>query len=153
MSNPWKTIAVTDLDGYLMSIQLDAIRTGGMRAGQADPFSIVMPNVVNTIRTTIAKRGKPISATALTVPDEARSHTIWLIIDALQTRIPGLMVTNDQKRHVEDAKEFLAALGESDTAVSTPTDPMQPVVNIGAGVVVVSGSGKRFNRGSLDGFM
>jgi hypothetical protein len=153
MSNTWVTIAVEDLDGYLMAIQLDAIRTGGMREGQVDPFSIVMPDVVNTVRAIIVKRGKPVSATANTIPVEAKTHTIWLIIDALQTRIPGLIVTNEQKRHVDEAHEFLAAIGEADTAVSAPDDPVQPNVNIGGGVSVVRAGGKRFTRDTLDGFM
>ena len=150
----WAAIAVTDLDGYLMSVQLDAIRTGGMRMGQADPFSIVMPDVCNTVRNVIANRGKPISATANAVPNEARTATIWLIIDALQTRIPGLIVTADQKRHVDNANQLLKDMAEPGFAVSVPQDPMQPNVNIGAGIEVVRSSCRQgVSLRSMDGLL
>jgi hypothetical protein len=151
----WGVIATTDLQAYLIDVQYQAIASGGTAIGQAAPFGVVMPDVVNTIRNIIAKKGKPISVTANQVPPEARTHAIWLIIDALQTRIPGLIVTAEQKRHVDDAHAFILELGQPSFAVSLPSDPVYPDVDIGSGISVVSSSTslRTFSSRSMDGLL
>ena len=153
-TNTWAVIAVSDLQAYLIDVQYRAIATGGLATGQADPFSVVMVDVTNTIRNIIAKKGKPVSLTANSVPQEARTHTVWLILQALQSRIPGLLLVGEQRRNVEKAEAFLKELAEPGFAVSVPTDPVYPQVNIGTGISVVTpGARHGMNLRRLDGFM
>lgn len=132
----WLTIAVADLEDYLLEPQMTALRTVALADGQADPFTKVMQDRCNYIRNRIAGRVQ-ISATAYAVPPELKSQTCLLIIEAMQPRLAVLPLTEDQKTLIATAKKDLDIAGTSDLPISSPTDPTDVEAQSGSGHVSV----------------
>ncbi len=141
MSVAWVTIAVGDLDHYLVSPQTQALRTAALAEGQADPFTEIMPRVVARIRAQIeACSSNRVSATALTVPPSLKDYACFLILEEMSLRIPQLEFTAQQEKMCDVAREYLKKIAMCDAAVETPPDPLEPpdVQSVSAVEVVTS---------------
>jgi hypothetical protein len=123
----WITIAVSDLNDYLVAAQVNALRSAALGSGQSDPFTNVMQAVTNRVRAKILSCDRnQVSATSYEVPPELKTQTIWLILEAMQSRIPGLKLTDEQKTLVTKAEKDLDDVAACDFAITTPTTPLTP---------------------------
>ncbi len=154
MAIDWITIVVTDLNDYLVGAQVSALRTAALAAGQADPFTAIMPDIVNRIRLKIEScKTNRVSATALTIPPELKWIACYLIIEAMQVRLPALKLTEDQKNQVKAAKDELNLIAKCDSVVSEPTDPLEPGdAQVGGAIEIASKTTRQFTRDKLSGF-
>lgn len=148
----WVTIAATDLDDYAVGAKVNALRTAALASGQTDPFLRVMPDVVATVRNMIASNpANVLSATADSVPPETKTHVCWLVIEALQTRLMGLKLTEEERRMIDRAWQYFRDVAKGDITVSTPGDPQAAEVQSGQAISVVSSSGRLFTRDTMAG--
>ena len=141
MSVAWTTIAVGDLDHYLVAEQTLALRSAALAEGQADPFTEIMPAVVRRIRNQIeACSTNRLSATENTVPPSLKDYACFLILEEMALRIPQLEFTAQQAKMADVARDYLKKVATCDAAVETPPDPLEPpdVESRGAVQVVTS---------------
>jgi hypothetical protein len=123
----WLTIALTDLNDYLVGAQVTALNSSALASGQSARFTNIMTDMVNRIRVKIETCPRNhISATPLTVPPELKWVACYLIIEALQSGIPGLQLTDDQRNQIARANDQLERIAECKDAVSVPDDPLVP---------------------------
>jgi hypothetical protein len=145
----WITLTAADLNAYLVAEQLTALRTEALAVGQADPFTEVMPDVVNMIRAYIASNpANQVDASALTLPPELKLDVSYLIIGPLLGRL-GIALTKDQSAALERAHSTLIALRDKKLVVSRPATPVEPDVQSATGVVLASSSTRQASRTSL----
>jgi hypothetical protein len=152
MSN-WTTIALTDLNDYLVAAQVNALNTAALAPGQSDRFTRIMTDAVNRVRAKI--EGCPrnrVSATPLTVPPELKWAACCLIIEAMQSAIPGLKLTDDQRAQIARAHEQLTRVADCKEVVATPPDPLEPPdVQRGGATKLVSSSERLVSRNRTRG--
>jgi hypothetical protein len=123
----WVTIAADDLRDYTVAAKLTALRTAALGSGQSDPFANVMEDVINTIRVQIqSKYPNHVSETALSIPPEMKTHVCWLIIRAMQARLPGLNFTPAEEQMIEAAQEYVDRVARGIYTVSKADDPELP---------------------------
>jgi len=150
----WLTIAITDLNDYLVGAQVTALNTTALASGQSDRFTRTMTDMVNRIRTKI--EGCPrnhISATPLTVPPELKWVACYLIIEAMQAGVPGLRLTEDQRAQIQRANDQLTRIADCKEVVSLPPDPLNPVdVQRGGQSQLVTRSRRIASRDQTRGF-
>lgn len=145
----WITLTAADLNAYLVAEQLTALRTEALAVAQADPFTEVMPDVVNMIRAYIASNpANQVDAAALTLPPELKLDVSYLIIGPLLGRL-GIALTKDQAAALERAHSTLIALRDRKLVVSRPATPVEPDVQDATGVVLAASSTRQASRTSL----
>ncbi len=150
MSN-WITIAVTDLNDYLVAAQVSALRTAALAGGQADPFTNVMHDVVNEVRFKIQScASNALSLTAYSIPPELKKTACYLILEAMQNRIPGLKLTEDQKTQADRAVAQLNRIADCRDKITQPTDPITTDVT-GSGTPSITPKTKTFTREDQEG--
>ena len=123
----WISLSLSDLNSYLVGAQVNALNTAALAAGQSDRFTGIMTDMVNRIRVKI--EGCPrnhISATPLTIPPELKWVACYLIIEAMQTAVPGLKLTDDQRNQIAKADDQLTRIADCKEVVSIPNDPLTP---------------------------
>lgn len=148
----WVAIVADDLNDYSAGAKVSALRSKALAEGQTDPFARVMPDVAATARGYLARGGQnQLSLTANSVPPEAKTHLCWLIIEALQARLPGLALKDEEKRMIDRAWQYLRDVAKGDIAIATPDDPTTPDVQAGSAITVVNAPERRFTRHRLEG--
>jgi hypothetical protein len=124
---PWLTITLADLNDYLVGAQVAALNSSALASGQSARFTNIMTDMVNRIRVKIESCPRNhISATPLTVPPELKWATCYLIIEALQSAIPALQLTEDQRNQIAKANTQLDRIANCTDAVTRPDDPLIP---------------------------
>ena len=147
----WITIATSDLNDYLVAAQVSALRSAALAPGQTDPFGRVMPDIAERIRMKIQScANNQLSAVDNTIPPELKWVACYLIIEALQVRIPGLKLTDDQKNQVDRAVTQLDRIADCKDKVSQPDDAVQPDV-AGAPLQIVCQPVRTTSRDTLQG--
>ena len=125
----------------LTQVTLDKNATGNATAGslviaQADRFTRVMPDVAARIRNEVqACPRNQISETANAIPPELKTIACCLIIEAMQSAIPGLDLSEDQRNLIRDGRDYLKRIAECKAVISQPDDPLVPAdvqSNVGA---------------------
>ncbi len=120
----WITISPEDLNDYQVAAYVNAARTAALDAGQSDPFDQVMPDIVARVRAEVRGCARNrVSVTPLSVPPDLRSHTILLIIEAMQARLPGIPLDEGIKTLITDAKKYLQRVANCEIPIGLPTDP------------------------------
>lgn len=123
----WITLSLTDLNDYLVGAQVAALNSSALASGQSARFTNIMTDMVNRIRVKIESCPRNyVSATPLTIPPEVKWIACYLIIEALQSAIPGLQLTEDQRNQIAKANAQLDRIAECKDAVSIPDDPLVP---------------------------
>ena len=150
MSTAWITIAAADLNDYQVGAMITALRETALADGQADPFANIMHDRCNYVRNRISKKIQ-ISLTPYAVPPELKTCACWLIVEAMQTRLPGLALSEDQKSQISRAYKDLDIAATEDLPISVPTDPVTPAVSTGVGFEQVSTPTRKATRTKLDG--
>lgn len=147
----WITVSADDLNDYLVAAQVNALRTAALGSGQTDPFGRVMPDIVERLRFKIQScPANQLSGTASTIPPELKWVACYLIIEALQVRIPALRLTEDQKAQVDRAVTQLDRIADCRDKVSQPDDGVQPEVS-SSPIEIVSKSTRVTTRETLQG--
>ncbi len=121
----WITLHSDDLLPYLNAGQLDALRTQALGDGQPDPLPALIADIVERLRTEI--RSAPanrLSQTPGSIPPELRGVAAALVIEAAQTRLPGLTLSADQVRAANAARHFMERVAKGEIPVSAPADPV-----------------------------
>jgi hypothetical protein len=149
----WIVIAATDLNDYLVGAQVNALRTAALAAGQADPFNAVMPAVAARVRAEVQGcKTNQISATANSVPPDLKRETVLLILEAMQTRLPSLKLTEDQRSQIDRAYDYLKRIARCEVPISQPDDPLSPSnVQKGGDAELVTKTDRVATRAKLDG--
>lgn len=154
MGTAWIVLAATDLNDYSAGAKVNALRTAALAAGQTDPFPRVMADVVALVRSQIAScKRNQISATASSIPPAVKSQAAWLVIQAMQGRLPGLKLTDEERGMIKNAEDFLAKVASCDYLVEIPLDPLVPSpYAMGGSVEVTDGVPVRTaTRAKMDG--
>lgn len=146
----WIVITAANLGDYSVGAKVNALRTAALSSGQTDPFTRVMPDVVATVRTMIASAsGNVLSGTANSIPPETKTYVCWLVIEAMQTRLPGLKLMDEERRMIDRAWQYFRDVAKGDIQVSAPDDPETPAVQSGPAISVVSSPDRLFTRNTL----
>lgn len=148
----WITITAEDLNDYQVGAQVEALRTAALADNQADPFDNIAADVITRMRAEI--QGHPsnrVSATAGTIPPDLKWVGCWLILEAMQTRLPGLELTEEQKRMIDDAHDYLKRVAKGEVPIETPNDPIAATVQTSSGIYVANSSTKAAGRNNLSG--
>lgn len=119
----WITPGISDLDTYLAAPQREALQTQALAPGQSDPVAAILGNVVEQVRAQLRGSRQPVSATTGTVPPELVPSVAALTIERAQSRLPSLVLTADQKRAADQARELLALAGQGKLQLTRPDDP------------------------------
>lgn len=149
----WLTITPADLDAYLVGAQVAALRESALADGQADPFTVIAPDVIARIRNKVksCQRNK-LSATPNTVPPELKTQAVCLILVAMQTRLSiALRLTDEQKRQADRAEQELDQVMRGDLVVSLPDDPLDVETVQQGGPIQLVTAGNRLSGSSLNG--
>jgi hypothetical protein len=124
METNWITLTADDLNDYQVAKIITAARTKALAAGQADPFVAVMPDIVARIRAEVRGCARNrVSNSALTIPPDLKAQAIYLIIEAMQPRLPGLALSEDHKTLIKDAREYLKRVSRCEIPIGEPSDP------------------------------
>lgn len=99
---PWTPIFPTDIYTYLSRIQVDALRQN------EDPLPQIIKDTIARVRLEINSSTKTILAShPILIPSGVKTATCHLIIEALQSRIPSLKLSEDQIRNADNARSLL----------------------------------------------
>jgi hypothetical protein len=152
LATTWITIALADLKDFLVGAQVNAINSAALDAGQSARFTNVMTAVVNSLRVNIESCNQnQLSTTALTIPPSLKEHACLFIIESLQNSIPGLKLTDDQRRRVGECREDIQAVRKCELKVETPADPLEPASVQGNSLPSITERTRYFDRDSQDG--
>lgn len=147
----WITVVVADLNDYLVGAQMTALRTAALAGGQSDPFTHVSGDVVNRIRMKIQSCARNrLSATAGTIPPECKWIACYLIIEAMQLRLPSLKLTDDQRTQIGEAKKQLDRIADCKDVVSQ-ADDLAAEGQTSAGISLVNSTCREASRTKLNG--
>lgn len=120
----WTTLTPDDLSTYLAAPQVKALQTKALASGQSDPVAAIIEDVATRVRAELRASGRIVlSATEGTLPPELRRTVLALVIEAAQTRLPGLALTPEQKRAADQARDILALAIAGKLTLSAPDDP------------------------------
>jgi hypothetical protein len=160
-NQPWILIVATDVDTYLAGPYAAALSNAALAAGQPDPFTAVMTDVVTEIRSAIRggclKNQTPIvvSQTPLSIPPDLKRHAMALIIEALAGRLAkaGVKLGKEAIKEAGDnARRYIERIQEGKATVTAPPDPMAPDdQEKGGPTQVVRGDRRLFSRRTLRG--
>ena len=152
MTATWIVITATDLEDYVVAAQLAALRNAALGDSQEDPFVLVMPPVAARVRAEIqgCPRNK-VSSVANSVPPALKGETCYLILERLQTRIPSLRLTDDQKELIKDARDYLKRISLCQVPIEQPDDIQETNVQKSGGVELASSTTRQATRTKLDG--
>jgi len=153
MAVTWITIAVADLNNYLVGAQVTAVNTAALASGQTDRFTEVKLSVISRIRNKIETcLSNHLSATALTIPPSLKQCACLLIIQGLQSSIPSLKLSEDQKKLIETFESDLTAIAACKLTIEEPTDPLEPPnAQRGGPIEVVKSTTRKATRDTLSG--
>lgn len=118
----WTVIVPADLNRFLVGAQVAALRSAALAAGQSDPAPDTIRDKANYVRSRIGGRVR-LSATALSVPPELIEHVCMLALETLSGRLPGLDLSDDQRRRIERVYRDLDIAGKESFPVSAADDP------------------------------
>jgi hypothetical protein len=151
----WREVVEGDMQRHVLNPQLNALRTAALGSGQADPLEGALADAVADVRVAIESCARNrVSSTAGTVPPEWVKWTCYLALAAMQTRLPSLKLSEDQRKQVERAEERLDLARGCKLAVTRPAEALEPQsVQGGGGAVVVAPDpeARAATRGLMDG--
>ena len=150
----WIVITPADVDDFLVAAQASAVRTAALGSGQADTFTNVMRAVAGRIQAEIQSCARnKISAVPYAIPPSLRAEACHLIIEALQTRIPALKLTDDQKKNADEARDYLRRIADCKVVVEQPSDVAPDSMQGSNGVELAESSTRLSTRQSLGGLL
>lgn len=119
----WITVNTSDLYDYLIATQVDILRRQSLASGQNDPLIDIITDITARIRAEISGNKKNVLSSDRTkIPQDLKSYACYLILEAAQTRIPGLKLTADQIRLAQSARDYLRRIAMGEVPIAFPDD-------------------------------
>ncbi|HSI08829.1 MAG TPA: hypothetical protein VK985_09560 [Rariglobus sp.] len=130
--------------------EIAAARSAALSAGQTDPVPEEIAQVTREVRGRVAACSKNTLGPAGTIPDEAKTAAIDIVVYRLCKRVPGKALLTDQRVDAKKmADSFLTALSRCEVAIEQPTTPSTEIT-AGAAGEIVSTSCRTSTRRNLD---
>lgn len=115
MNTTWIPITSDTIDTYLLPAQLSALRQN------SDPLNEIIADTIARVRSEIhSNPNNPSCPDPSLIPHSLKTATCHLIIEALQSRIPSLKLSDDQVRNANNARTFLKRIATAEIAIDTP---------------------------------
>lgn len=113
--NNWTPITPESIGFYLSPIQLTALSQLG------DPLPPIISDIIAWVRSEIHTNPKNVLNNDPTLlPLSLKTATCHLVIEALQSRIPTLKLTEDQVRNAHNARLHLKRVANAQVAITPP---------------------------------
>lgn len=110
----WISITGNSIRDYLLPIQLEALLK------HLDPLDEIITDIVARVHAEIRTNpNNRFHAGSTLVPKELKQATCHLVIEALQSRIPNLKLSDDQVRNANNARTFLKRVAMAELAIQT----------------------------------
>jgi len=119
-------IALTSADVYagLVAAQIDTLRNRALAPGQPDPLPTLLADITARVRAEIRTgRRNRLDQDPTLLPPELKLAASHLVLEALQARLPNLVLTADQIRLADDARLLMERVAGGEIAVSKPDHP------------------------------
>ena len=120
----WVILTEENLGGRLAEEQWDAISSALKGTRETEAFDLFAQGVIAQIRAAIVNGGGTVSGTANTLPPEGENYAYWLIVRQVILGVPSLVLTEDQKDFIQEARDWLKAVSAGEVGVTEPDDPM-----------------------------
>lgn len=152
----WVTVLSSELPAVLADTQSDAILASYNATGVLR-FNIAASAVVAEIRAAVAKHGRFLSSDETTIPPEAKTRALWLILEQVAPAIGTLALTENQKDAIKVARDWVNALRENESVAESVTMPSDPIGGAATvqqspkASIVGTVSVRRFTREQTDG--
>ncbi len=104
----WIEIHAEDVANYLANDQLQLLRTQHLGESK-DPLLAIIGDVCNFLKSFVPRVWQK-STTPNAVPTGCKLLAIFLIIEALQSRVPEFQLSTDQVRNAQNARHALERL-------------------------------------------
>lgn len=122
--NDWILLTINDLEQYLIATQIKTLHTRVLGPNESDPLDDIISDVTRRIRADIS--GNPrnlLSQDETLIPAELKPCACYLVVEALQTRLPGLKLSSEQIRNADNARQQLIRISKGEIPVSRPLNP------------------------------
>ena len=117
----WIKIFPEDLEAVLNKPQLETLKAQSLRSKNRNITEEIIANIIVRIRAEIAASGINLLDTDHSrIPPELKDCALYLAIEALQTRISSLEVSNSQTKHFDLARQTLLRVASGELPVSRP---------------------------------
>lgn len=126
----WIYLKPEDLDTYLNEFQLSRLQ---LTSGTVDRSKTLLATLIEDITARIRlelsgkESGCSLDSNPMHIPRELKSAASYLILEALQTRVPGLALTADQLRQCNEARMVLSRISRGELQVEGPENGTQPL--------------------------
>ena len=111
--NNWIKLTPHSISDYLCVPQLDALRQN------KDALETIISDIVAQVRGIVASNPKNEMPERMNlIPVEVKAPTCFLIIEALQSRIPTVKLSEDQVRNADNARAYLKRVAEGSVSIS-----------------------------------
>lgn len=119
----WTPITIESISCYLSPIQLSALQKHG------EPLETIIADIVAWVRAEVhSNPHNEIIKNASFIPLELKAATCHLIIEAFQSRIPSLKLSEDQIRNAKNARALLKRVACAEVAITPLTNINQVTV-------------------------
>ena len=119
----WKTITFDDLKTYLFEPQLQALMQYMTTPGEPHHLNTIIEDTLSRVRAEVHGIIKnPLDDDHRTIPPEVRMAAAYLVIEAIQARVPGFSLTPEQKENAKNARELLRRISKGEVPVLPPTN-------------------------------
>lgn len=149
----WLTLTPQDIYDYLAAPQAQALQQSILATEQDDPLPTLISDICKQVRATLAANpALTLSATVDSIPPELKPATCALIIETAQTRIPGLLLNEDQKQLAREARILLQHAANGRFGITKPDDPESAgIYQTTSGIEVASKRNNPITRQHLRG--
>jgi len=135
----WITLAVEDVEDYLLAPQLNALRSAALGSAQADPLPQIIRDVCLRVRAEVQGCARnQVSPVEYSIPPSLKQQALAIIIARAQTRLTVLRLTEDQVRDYQSAERYLERVASCAVPVEQPEDVVSEVQS-GGGAELASG--------------
>jgi len=127
----WRPIRPEDLHLYLIEPQLKLLIDYTYEAKSI--VELIIQDVGVMVRSFIyaSKQNIRIDDRIQHIPPQLRQATIYLVLEALQSRIPGLDLTTDQKNNADQARATLKMVQQGIIRISSALSPVERINEAG----------------------
>jgi hypothetical protein len=124
----WSILTSADIYSGLVAAQIDTLRNRALAPGQPDPLPTLIADVTARVRAEVRTcRRNRLEVDPALLPPELKLAASHLVLEALQARLPNLVLTADQVRLAEQARLLLERVANGEIAISKPEQPEGPV--------------------------
>lgn len=117
----WITLQISDLNDYLAANQVQALQTIALANDQDNPLNEIIDDITARIRAEISgNHNNILSMNKTEIPHDLKSCACYLVLEAAQTRLTGLQLSNDQIRMANESREYLKRIAQGEIPISLP---------------------------------